>query len=456
MLALLLACCFEFVNGFHDTANAVATVIYTNTLRPVPAVIWSGLCNFAGVFFGGIAVALSIIYLLPTELLTHSNSGAGLAMVFALLLSAILWNVGTWYLGLPSSSSHTLIGAILGVGLANGLGNGASLAQSVHWGKAAEIGLSLVISPVVGFVATAVLILLARRFVRNPSLYLPPPDNTPPPLWIRGILVVTCSGVSFTHGSNDGQKGVGLIMLILIGLAPSTFALNLETTPAALNNARAALVDMRDGLEKHTEQADGAAKALIAKALGEVGTLRAALGQHASLRALDEKSRQQVRGSVLVLEETRKQLIAQQPTLFEKWDDAALKEQSLALRALSEYAPTWVFLMVALSLGLGTMIGWKRIVVTVGERIGKQHLTYAQGAAAELVAMTTIGVAAFIGAPVSTTHVLSSGIAGGMAAQRAGVQKGTVRKILLAWVLTLPVSMALAAGLFVLLRWILD
>ena len=152
-LALGMALSFEFVNGFHDTANAVATVIYTHALRPWVAVTWSGLFNFLGVLTSSGAVAFGIVALLPVELVLNVGSGAGFAMVFALLLSAIIWNVGTWYLGLPASSSHTLIGSIMGVGLANSLMSpGHVFGEGVNWAKTQEVFSSLLFSPIVGFV----------------------------------------------------------------------------------------------------------------------------------------------------------------------------------------------------------------------------------------------------------------------------------------------------------------
>jgi phosphate/sulfate permease len=225
ILALAIALGFEAINGFHDTANAVATVIYTKSLKPQVAVIWSGLCNFLGVMLGGIAVAFSIVHLLPVDLLVHIDSGAGMAMVLALLIGAMIWNFGTWFMGIPSSSSHALIGSIIGVGLANSLLVGR-FGTGVNWHKAGEVGLSLFISPLIGFGLAFALLLLAKALIRNPKLHEAPEGDKPPPWWVRGILILTCTGVSFAHGSNDGQKGIGLIMLILIGLVPATFALN--------------------------------------------------------------------------------------------------------------------------------------------------------------------------------------------------------------------------------------
>src|SRR5579859_1973772 len=226
-IALFIALGFEFVNGFHDTANAVATVIYTHSLSPNLAVVWSGCFNFLGVLVSTGAVAFGIVSLLPVELILQVGSGAGFAMVFALLIAAILWNLGTWYFGLPSSSSHTLIGSIIGVGLMNQfMATNPSGTSGVDWSQATKVGETLLISPLVGFSAAFLLLSLLKAVIRIPALYKEPEGNKPPPLWIRGLLVLTCTGVSFFHGSNDGQKGMGLIMLILVGVAPTAYALN--------------------------------------------------------------------------------------------------------------------------------------------------------------------------------------------------------------------------------------
>src|SRR5262245_43561798 len=211
--ALFVALGFEFVNGFHDTANAVATVIYTHSLKPHAAVVWSGLWNFIGVLTSTGAVAFGIVSLLPVELILQVGSGAGFAMVFALLTAAIIWNLGTWYFGLPSSSSHTLIGSIIGVGIANQFISATSATSGVDWKQAMTIGRSLLISPLVGFTCAALLLVLLKKVVPNKKLYKAPEGTKPPPFWIRGLLLLTCTGVSFAHGSNDGQKGMGLIML---------------------------------------------------------------------------------------------------------------------------------------------------------------------------------------------------------------------------------------------------
>ncbi|MBX7221937.1 MAG: inorganic phosphate transporter [Blastocatellia bacterium] len=447
VICLLVACGFEFVNGFHDTANAVATVIYTKSLQPWIAVIWSGFCNFLGVFAGGIGVAMGIIGLLPIDLLVSKGTGAGLAMVLALLLAAIIWNLGTWYLGLPASSSHTLIGAILGVGMANSLLPGHTLGSGVNWGKATEIGLSLLVSPLVGFSVAALLLLLCRLLIKNEKLYSAPKGDEPPPWWIRTALVVTCTGVSFAHGSNDGQKGVGLIMLILIGIVPAQFALNMSLPADHMAKNIAAARQLETTFQKLPPNT------VPPVVFEELKDIQNTLTGKASLAEIPKDNRWRLRSDILLIDDAVKKLQKGKKLNLSEADAKQLKSAQSQLHSLTEYAPSWVLIAVALSLGIGTMIGWERIVITVGAKIGKEHLTYAQGASAELVAMSAIGFASVSGLPVSTTHVLSSGIAGTMVAQKSGLQAATVKKIASAWVLTLPASMLLAGALFMLLRF---
>jgi PiT family inorganic phosphate transporter len=464
MFALALALGFEFVNGFHDTANAVATVIYTHSLPPWVAVVWSGLCNLAGVLRSAGTVAFAIISLLPVELVTNVGSAAGFAMVFSLLISAILWNLGTWYLGLPASSSHTLIGSIMGVGLMNAMLTTGSLRSGINWGKAEEVGLSLLVSPVVGFCCSAVLFLLIKALIHKPELYSAPDPNKAPPLWIRGILCLTCTGVSYAHGSNDGQKGIGLLMLILVGIIPGMYALDLSTKADSIHQltvmSQSATATFQKHAAGHTTDKEAAAKTLAAylKSDGafsdgvysalvvETDEIAKTLANQKSLTDIPEDQRSQLRATIYSTSEALAKL--SKTHQISGAEAPALAAYKTALDKTTRFIPVWVKFAVALALGLGTMIGWKRIVVTVGEKIGKSHLTYAQGASAEMVAMITIGLADSYGLPVSTTHVLSSGVAGTMAANKSGLQMATLRNLLLAWVLTLPVCVFLGAGFF--------
>jgi inorganic phosphate transporter, PiT family len=473
-IALLIALGFEFVNGFHDTANAVATVIYTHSLPPLAAVIWSGTFNFLGVLTSSGAVAFTVVTLLPVELILQVGSGAGYAMIFALLIAAIIWNLGTWMMGLPNSSSHALIGSIMGVGLANQfLALGGSATSGVDWAQAVEVLKALLFSPLIGFVLAALLLLLMKLVVRTPSLYVAPEGKRPPPMPIRALLVLTCTGVSFFHGSNDGQKGMGLIMLILIGAAPTAYALNRaipeNTTPMFLQ----AMHGAQDVFQAHGGNtrplADAAAaratvgNALKTKEVNEpevyaaLATLTADIGRqvndYGAIKAVPAAATPNVRNDMYLASEAVR-VMGASPAGYDSADMGKLKSLRSSLDSGTKFIPTWVKVSVALALGLGTMVGWKRIVVTVGEKIGKTHLTYAQGASAEIVAMATIGLADVYGLPVSTTHVLSSGVAGAMAANGSGLQWGTIKNMALAWILTLPAAVAIAGSLYVILRQI--
>ncbi|MEP9377080.1 inorganic phosphate transporter [Aquabacter sp. CN5-332] len=468
LLALMIALGFEFVNGFHDTANAVATVIYTNSLPANFAVVWSGCWNFLGVLVSSGAVAFGIIQLLPVELILNVGSGAGMAMVFALLVAAIIWNLGTWYLGLPASSSHTLIGSIMGVGIANQIYQGHSGTSGVDWSQAANIGYSLLLSPVVGFLAAGLLLLTLKALVKNPALYKEPKEGKAPPWWIRSLLVLTCTGVSFAHGSNDGQKGMGLIMLILIGIVPTAYALNRAVDPADVAQFRALTAATAASLTKNGAPGSvtGDPRAILTAyvrdrelkpdtvpALAQIAReMGAMVATTSTLAQVPAASVPNMRNDMYLASETIRFMTKTGEPAF----DAETKENLAAFkRSLDEatkFIPLWVKVAVAIALGLGTMVGWKRIVVTVGEKIGKTHLTYAQGGAAELVAMGTIFAADHYGLPVSTTHVLSSGVAGTMAANKSGLQMSTIRNLAMAWVLTLPVAILLSGGIYILLR----
>ena len=463
-IALMVALGFEFVNGFHDTANAVATVIYTHSLEPHIAVVWSGFWNFLGVLASSGLVAFAIISLLPVELILQVGSKAGFAMVFALLVAAIIWNLGTWWFGLPASSSHTLIGSVIGVGIANQLLNGRSGTSGVDWGQAANIGKALLLSPLVGFGCAALLLLLGKILIKDPKLYAAPAGAEPPPFYIRCLLILTCTGVSFFHGSNDGQKGMGLIMLILIGTVPTAYALNHAVT----------LKDSQDFIAISEQAADTLTKyvspnAVIGDAHEDVTnyirtkeftpntmlalrTLVSDIGNETSLykemKNIPNDRVRNFRNDMYLISEALRLMKKNGQPQISASDTATLANYKKHIDHATRFIPLWVKVAVAMALGLGTMVGWKRIVVTVGEKIGKSHLTYAQGAVAEITAMATIGAADGFGLPVSTTHVLSSGIAGTMAANHSGIQWSTVRNLGLAWVLTLPVAMTLSGLLF--------
>ncbi len=478
-LALVIALGFEFVNGFHDTANAVATVIYTHSLDPHAAVIWSGFWNFIGVLTSSGTVAFAIVSLLPVELILKVSRGSGFSMVFALLVSAILWNLLTWARGLPASSSHTMIGSILGVGLANQWMHPGSLTSGIDWSQVTKIAKALFFSPLIGFVGAFILLWVAKRVITDPQLYEAPEGDLPPPFWIRCVLILTCTGVSFAHGSNDGQKGMGLIMLILVGTVPTAYALNHTIGPDQLFDFVAVSQQTSDTLGHYiqpsatlpgpagfdsitTPQASGAElQHFIAThkynsdttlALRRmVDTIRADAVGAGSIGNVPADDQANMRNQMYLVSETLGLVGKFGPDgglrLTDR-DKLILANYRDKLDASTKFIPTWVKVAVALALGFGTMFGWKRIVITVGEKIGKTHLTYAQGASAEIISMLTIFGADRFGLPVSTTHVVSSGVAGAMAGNGSGLQFSTIRNIALAWFLTLPTAALLAGALY--------
>ena len=468
-IALIIALGFEFVNGFHDTANAVATVIYTHSLEPHIAVVWSGLCNLAGVLFSTGTVAFAVITLLPVELILQVSSGAGFSMVFALLIAAILWNLSTWWFGLPASSSHTMVGSIMGVGIANQLLNARTGTSGVDWEQATKVLKALLFSPLIGFTLAAGLILLSRLLIRVPALYEAPKDNTPPPFPNRILMILTCTGVSFYHGSNDGQKGMGLIMLILIGTVPTAYALNHAVTTADIQDFIAASEQSVHILDRYVSPTAATSSDPRAVVTDYIRTKQLQPETVVALRQLVEdvnhevllyktfqkvppSEQANVRNDMYVASEAIRMMTKSNQPGFSSQEAAALNNYKSKLDKATKYIPVWVKVAVALALGLGTMVGWKRIVVTVGEKIGKEQLTYAQGAAAGLVAIATIRMADAYGLPVSTTHVLSSGVAGTMTASGSGLRLTTVRNIAMGWVFTLPAAAVLSGLLYWIFR----
>jgi PiT family inorganic phosphate transporter len=452
IFALGMVIMFEATNGFHDAANAVATVIYTKSLPPGQAVVLSGVLNFTGVMVGGIAVAYTLVELLPTEVLSPPDGGPAVAMLVSLFVSALSWNIATWWFGLPNSSSHCLIGALIGVAIGNALVRSRNVSDGVHWAQLWKVLEALAVSPLLGFVLAGALFFVCRKLLHDPHLY-EPADDRPPVWWMRGILILTCSGVSFAHGTNDGQKSIGLIMLTIIGIFPATYALNpqahlsLPDLSARMRQAQPLITQFGD------DQKDAALRAIdaIAQSAGQPGAetsgepRRLQLGAnaaHAKLRSSIRADVYQVVSQLKHVEET-KGIAA----------DDKKQAQSLGkeLGSAVEYAPLWVRLLSAICLGVGTMIGYKRIVITLGERLGSVHLTPAQGASAEIVSAVLIGTAGFTGLPVSTTHIVTSGIAGTMVSARAGLKFGMISRIVIAWVITLPVTISIAAGMYYLL-----
>ena len=455
VICLVLACTFEFVNGFHDTANAVATVIYTNSMKPTVAVVYSGLLNFIGVLTGGIGVAVGIVNLLPMEVLVDSNVYHGISMILAILISAIVWNLGTWYFGIPASSSHTLIGSILGIGLAfyflpDNVGGSA-----INWDKVQSTGIALLVSPIIGFTLAIVVMFIFKRLIKNEYIYKEPIPGKKPPIWIRMLLWGTCGGVSFVHGQNDGQKGVGLVMMILIAIMPAYFSLN-KTINLQSIKANVVLIDKIVQSTDTSKFGENEHKQYMIIKESCIHYCEKVSGKDYS-ESVDLKDRFELRKDIVKITKGAEALLNSKNFAISKNDTKQLKKEIKNAKDLVDFAPSWVILMISVCLGLGTMIGWKRIVKTIGEKIGKQHMSYAQGASAEIVAALGIAAATAYNAPVSTTHMLSSGIMGSMVAKKGlkNLQKKTIINIVIAWVLTLPVTIILSGGLFLLFRAIL-
>ncbi len=477
VLALLFVLFYEAINGFHDTANAVATVIYTRAMRSQLAVVMAGVFNFFGVLLGGLSVAYAIVHLLPTDLLLNVGSAHGLAMVFSMLLAAIIWNLGTWYFGLPASSSHTLIGAIIGIGLTNALLTGSSVVDALNIPQMIGIFMSLIISPVLGLVVAGSLIFLLRRCwsgtTKRRRIHMTPADREKldgkkkPPFWTRIALIVSAIGVSYSHGANDGQKGIGLIMLVLIGVAPAGFVVNMNSTGYDIARTR----DAVNHLEQYYQQRSDTLPHIIQLAPPAVPTPEEAPGkkpeefhcdsaralpaiQHAqsllnNLQSYDSLSvdqRAQMRRLLMCIADTADKAAKLAETTPD--DKRFLTMLKGDLLSTVEYAPIWIIVAVALALSLGTMVGWRRVATTIGEKIGKKGMTYAQGMAAQMTSAVSIGVASYTGMPVSTTHILSSSVAGTMLVDGGGVQSRTIKNIVLAWVFTLPVSIMLSGALY--------
>jgi len=475
LLALAFVLFYEAINGFHDTANAVATVIYTRALRSQVAVVMAAVFNFFGVLLGGLSVAYAIVHMLPTDLLLNVSSGHGLAMVFSLLFAAIIWNLGTWYFGLPASSSHTLIGAIIGIGLTNALMTGTSVVDALNIPKVLGIFGSLIISPIVGLVVAGGLIFLLRRYwsgtKKRARIHLTPAEREKkdgkkkPPFWTRIALIISAIGVAFSHGANDGQKGIGLVMLVLIGVAPAGFVVNMNATGYeitrtrdAINNVETYFQQRPDLLKKATgvdqlipsPEAGATEPAQFhchpANAINALERAKGMLTDVESYEKLTPEQRGQMRRIMLCISDVTEK-VSKLPEVSAD-DQRLLKKLKVDMLNTIEYAPIWIIMAVALALGLGTMIGWRRVATTIGEKIGKKGMTYAQGMSAQMTAAVSIGLASYTGMPVSTTHVRSSSVAGTMLVDGGGLQRKTVTSILMAWVFTLPASILLSGGLY--------
>jgi inorganic phosphate transporter, PiT family len=461
IFALVMVIMFEATNGFHDAANAVATVIYTKSLQPGQAVVLSGVMNFVGVIVGGIAVAYALVELIPAEVLSPPDGGPAIAMLVSLFIAALSWNIGTWWFALPNSSSHCLIGSLIGTALGNAFARSRSVSDGVHWAQLWKVLEALALSPILGFVLAGALYFLCRRTLHDPHLYQPATDK-PPIWWMRGILILTCTGVSFAHGTNDGQKSIGLIMLTIIGIFPATYALNptagqtLHDMASTMQQAEPLVRGFGDDEKASALASIQSIENLAGSEQSGAGAVKSDADPSSGRRELEvgskstvAKHRTSVRDDVYrVISELKHAEEAPGISAEQKKEAQRLGKQ---LGRSVEYAPLWVRLLSALCLGIGTMIGYKRIVTTLGERLGNVHLTPAQGASAEVISAILIGTAGFTGLPVSTTHIVTSGIAGTMVTSGAGLRYGMISRIVVAWLITLPVTITISGGLYYLL-----
>lgn len=454
LLALFVFCIvtvliFEFINGFHDTANAVATVIYTKSLKPQYAVFLSGFLNFLGmglsVYLFGMKVAVKMVQLLPMDKISSLSTQENIALILAVLIGAIIWNFGTWYFGIPCSSSHTMVGSLLGAMIGFFVVNGGTLKDimdSKPFEKGMEVLTWMLISPVFGFSIAIVLVFILRRMLKKKTLFKEFQEGTTPPKGVRALLITTCSLVSFFHGSNDGQKGLGLLMIILMTFFPLQYTLK---TNFAGEESKTHLTTVSTILStKNTdEQFDG--------------TLKLVSDLQKDIELRNDTTKQgiyNIRKKLTSLQKDIDHIVEEKDGLTTD-EKKALKSELKYFKSYTDGNPGTVpLMMIALAIGIGTIVGWKRIVITIGEKIGKTHLSYGQGAVSEAVAASTIGLSSYFGLPVSTTHVLTSGVAGSMVATGGvkNLQKSTIKSIALAWLLTLPVTILLSFGLYLIFR----
>ncbi|WP_353474130.1 inorganic phosphate transporter [Salipiger sp. H15] len=451
LLVFVLIVLQEAVNGFHDAANAVATVIYANALKPVPAIALSAVMNFLGVILGGTAVAFSIVFLLPKEMIAGINTAHEASLMLALIATAVTWNLATWYFGIPNSTTHTYIGAVIGVSMAHALLVGAPVAQELNLHEGRKILLTLLVSPVFGFVVGWLIYRLIRRLVRSPEIYRPHEEGLRPPGGICAALIVGAAGVSFLHGSNDGQKSIGLMLMALMGLAPGNFALDPVHDPASYARSLQVIAELRQVVDAHL--ADPQVPA-AARYRTELEHLRAVVELDGAATPVTEEERIRFRAEILDIHEALGRALdtPQLTAILTGTEIARLNDAYTALQRLIEKVPTWLVMLSALALGCGTMIGYRRIVETLGEKMGSRHMSPAQGLAAQAAAMASIAAADFGGVPVSTTHVLTSGVAGTVQSSGDRMQWDMISRILLAWVTTLPGTVILSFGAALLLH----
>jgi phosphate/sulfate permease len=431
----------EAINGFHDAANAIATVIYANALTPMQAVTLSAVFNFLGVLIGGTAVAFSLVYLLPENLVAGINTRGEAALFAAMIVSAVIWNFGTWWLGIPNSTTHAYIGSIIGAAMADAFVHGQAIAGQINWLQGEKIMIALIVSPIVGFLLGYLLLKILRASVKDPALYTPVEPNKKPGKGIRSVLIAGAAGVSLMHGSNDGQKSIGLMMIVMFGLFPAVYGLDPNRLTDQDYAAMKQVVTNVEGIGRVLNKSDLTAAAtnlnthLVNDGHQAGGTDETAVATRAEILALHTSLTKALKDKQATQKLNAEQL-------------QQLEYAHALMREFVEHVPFWIILLSALALGGGTAIGYRRIVTTLGEKMGSSRMNPAQGTAAQISAVLSIGMADAGGLPVSTTHVLSSSVIGSVAATpHQSINMHTLGRIALTWVTTLPGTVLLSFGL---------
>lgn len=463
VLCLFLVAIFEFINWFHDTANAVAPVIYTKSLKARYAVLLAWIMNFLWVFLWWIWVAMAIIYLLPLEAISYQSTSFWIIVVISLLLSAIIWNFLTWYFGIPASSSHSLIWAILWVTISMlYIPMNWNIQIVPNWDKAIEVIESLLFSPFLWFILASIIMLFLYRFIKSRYYFSTPSKrHKNPKKWLRLVLILTSAWVSFAHGSNDWQKWVWLAMLILVLLVPNIFAINPNINKDEINKNIISIETSLDSI--NSDLLNKYEKEKLAETILNIENIKQKLNNNSEFDKNDlRKEVLTFKNNINLLEKT---ILKDESKLYlvsvvnsDIWDININKIDTNITSILSiiNYAPIWVILLISVSLWLWTMIWWKRIVVTIWEKIGNTDMNYAQATTSALITAMTITIASRFHLPVSTTHILSSSVAWTMSvwSNRSWVRGWTIRNILTAWILTLPVTMFLSWFIFLILWYI--
>ncbi|CAL4325746.1 Low-affinity inorganic phosphate transporter 1 [Buchnera aphidicola (Eriosoma grossulariae)] len=468
ILSLIFVCVYEIVNGFHDIANSVITVIYTRSMSSNIAVIMASVFNFFGVILGGLSIAYTIVHLLPIEVLLNLSFFHRFLVIFFILLVVMLLNLFSWYYRLPSSSSHALIGSIIGIGFANSILFHCSLLNSINVIHIKNIFIVLICSPFFGFFIALFFVFLLRSLKMilkynniinmDPVFYKNKFNKTRPPFLIQMTLILSAIGLSYAHGSNDGQKSIGLIMLILMSILPGYFVLNLNSAPVEIIHTQKSIKYFKEYYQLNNLHAMNSYSVSIKKHfyskysyyddpfLSSMNYVNHIMNNVSNYRQLGITERIYIhRLLLLISNHINKKLILSN---INQGDKIFLKKLQFNILKSTEYAPLWIIFMVAFFLSIGSIIGWRRISVTIGKKIGQKNMTYGQAISIQMTSSISIGLANYVGFPVSTTHISSSAVMGVMLISRGGIQLKTVKNIFLAWVLTIPISIFLSGLLY--------